>query len=67
MANKSEPSYFRSGEKRSGAIGVIPTSVPVQLEKATHSLQLIFEPGDENMNGDINQAMLDYRRVTRIK
>ncbi|HZL09573.1 MAG TPA: trehalase family glycosidase [Prolixibacteraceae bacterium] len=34
-------------------------AVHVRLLKGTHQLTLSFEPSNENMNGDINQAMLD--------
>jgi hypothetical protein len=44
-------------------------SNPVQasLSKGQHTLTLRFEASDENMNGDINQAMLDYVRVVKIR
>ncbi|RSK43917.1 alpha-L-rhamnosidase-related protein [Hymenobacter rigui] len=41
--------------------------VLVQLPKGTHTLTLSFEPANENMNGEVNQAMLDYLRVTRVE
>lgn len=37
------------------------------LKKGKHMITLSFEHSDENMNVDINQAMLDYLRVTKIK
>ncbi|WP_223284604.1 carbohydrate-binding protein [Hymenobacter qilianensis] len=42
-------------------------SVQVQLEKGPQTLTLAFEPANENMNGEVNQAMLDYLRLTRIQ
>ncbi len=36
------------------------------LTKGKHTITISFEPYDENMNGDINQAMVDYLRVTKI-
>ncbi len=36
------------------------------LKKGKHLLFLSFEPYDENMNVDINQAMLDYLRITKL-
>ena len=42
-------------------------SVQALLKKGKHILTLSFEPANENMNVDINQAMLDYMRVTKIK
>jgi hypothetical protein len=42
-------------------------SAKVHLAKGTHILSLIFQPQNENMNGDINQAMLDYLRVIKLE
>jgi hypothetical protein len=39
----------------------------VRLEKGTHSLTLAYEPANQNMNGEVNQAMLDYLRVKRVE
>ncbi|SFQ51808.1 alpha-L-rhamnosidase-related protein [Hymenobacter arizonensis] len=41
--------------------------VLVRLEKGTHPLTLAFEPANENMNGEVNQAMLDYLRVRKVE
>ncbi|MGN6247401.1 MAG: alpha-L-rhamnosidase-related protein [Ginsengibacter sp.] len=41
-------------------------SLKVQLKKGLHHVSLTFEPWNENMNGDINQAMLDYVRLIKI-
>lgn len=38
----------------------------VQLSRGKHQFSLSFEHWNENMNGEINQAMLDYLRVIRI-
>ncbi|MDO7846442.1 glycogen debranching protein [Hymenobacter sp. M29] len=38
----------------------------VRLAKGTHKLTLAFEPANENMNGAVNQAMLDYLRLRRV-
>ncbi|UOQ74520.1 alpha-L-rhamnosidase-related protein [Hymenobacter cellulosilyticus] len=38
----------------------------VRLEKGLHPLTLTLEAANENMNGEVNQAMLDYLRLTRI-
>ncbi|MGY0040754.1 hypothetical protein [Pedobacter sp. NJ-S-72] len=38
----------------------------VQLKKGEHEFNLSFEDWNENMNGEINQAMLDYLRLIRI-
>lgn len=35
----------------------------VRLEKGKNSLHLALEPANANMNGAVNQAMLDYLRV----
>jgi hypothetical protein len=42
-------------------------AVLVQLPKGRHQLTLAFEPANTNMNGAVNQAMLDYLRVQKIK
>ncbi|GAA3967644.1 MGH1-like glycoside hydrolase domain-containing protein [Hymenobacter antarcticus] len=39
----------------------------VRLEKGTHPLTLAYEPANQNMNGEVNQAMLDYVRVKRVE
>ena len=41
--------------------------VLVRLEKGTHALTLAYEPANQNMNGEVNQAMLDYLRVRRVE
>ncbi|MDR3697836.1 MGH1-like glycoside hydrolase domain-containing protein [Mucilaginibacter sp.] len=41
-------------------------SVQLHLSKGKHILSLQFKPANENMNGDINQAMVDYLRVVRL-
>ncbi|MDQ6761544.1 MAG: hypothetical protein M3015_02825, partial [Bacteroidota bacterium] len=39
--------------------------VHVYLKKGRHNLMLAFEPYNENMNVDVNQAMLDYVRIVK--
>ncbi len=41
--------------------------VHILLKKGNHTITLSYEHSNENMNVDINQAMLDYLRVTRIR
>jgi len=41
-------------------------AVEQKLTAGKHVLTLTFEPANENMNGEINQAMVDYVRLTRI-
>jgi len=41
-------------------------SLQLQLTRGSHQLKLSFEPWNENMNGEVNQAMLDYLRVIRV-
>ncbi|OGX81905.1 glycogen debranching protein [Hymenobacter lapidarius] len=41
-------------------------AVLVRLEKGTHPLTLAYEPANANMNGEVNQAMLDYLRVRKM-
>ncbi|WP_242928644.1 MGH1-like glycoside hydrolase domain-containing protein [Pontibacter vulgaris] len=42
-------------------------AVQVPLTKGKHTISVVFEPHNENMNGDVNQAMLDYMRLVKIK
>ena len=42
-------------------------SILVQLEKGTHPLTLAYEAANQNMSGEVNQAMLDYLRVKRVE
>ncbi|MFC6999448.1 alpha-L-rhamnosidase-related protein [Rufibacter roseus] len=39
----------------------------VYLTKGEHTFSLSFEPSDENMNGEINEALLDHLRLIYIK
>jgi hypothetical protein len=39
----------------------------VRLEKGNHSLTLAYESANHNMNGEVNQAMLDYLRLRRVE
>jgi hypothetical protein len=41
-------------------------TIQLQLGKGSHVLSLSLEDWNENMNGEINQAMLDQLRVIRI-
>ncbi|HSN09658.1 MAG TPA: hypothetical protein VLS85_11510, partial [Hanamia sp.] len=41
-------------------------SLKLPLSKGLHHISITFEPWNENMNGDINQAMLDCLRLIRI-
>ena len=38
----------------------------VQLAAGSHRFELRFEPYDENMNGEVNRAMLDFMRLVRM-
>lgn len=42
-------------------------AVEVPLQKGSHTISLTFEPNNENMHGEINQAMVDYMRMVKIK
>jgi glycogen debranching enzyme len=42
-------------------------AVQVKLSRGSHPLALTFEPANENMHGEVNEALLDYMRLTRIK
>ncbi|WP_036679145.1 alpha-L-rhamnosidase-related protein [Daejeonella oryzae] len=41
-------------------------SVKVRLKKGKHTLRLNFEPANENMNLEVNQAMLDHMRIIKL-
>ena len=41
-------------------------AVQVQLKSGLHHLKLEFMPENENMNIEVNQAMLDYLRVVKL-
>jgi len=38
----------------------------VHLPKGTITLTISLEPANENMNGEVNQAMLDYLRIAKL-
>ena len=42
-------------------------AVQVQLKSGNHNLKLEFMPENENMNIEVNQAMLDYVRLIKIE
>jgi len=42
-------------------------SVQVKLTKGKHKISLAFEQQNENMNGEINQAMVDAMQVNMLK
>jgi hypothetical protein len=42
-------------------------SVSVQLPQGTHTFTLAYRPHHENMNGEINEAAIDYVRVIRTE
>lgn len=42
-------------------------SIHASLKKGKHNLTLSFEHNNENMNVEINQAILDYVRITKIR
>ena len=41
-------------------------AVRVRLPQGTTTLTLAYEPANANMNGTVNQAMLDYLRLRRV-
>ncbi len=45
----------------------LTNSVQVYLNAGTQQVTLSLEDFNDNMNGEINQAMLDYMRLVRIK
>jgi hypothetical protein len=77
--NKCAIRTLRLGAKEIGAI-VLPqrgveewsnwgftNAVLMQLPQGTHQLTLAYEPANTNMNGAVNQAMLDYLRVQKVR
>jgi hypothetical protein len=77
--NKCAIRTLRNGQQQLGTI-VLPqrgvkewsnwgfsNPILVRLEKGPQKLSLAFEPANENMNGEVNQAMLDYMRLTRVQ
>lgn len=42
-------------------------AIKTWMKKGTHTLKLVFMPENDNMNIEINQAMLDYMRVIKIQ
>ncbi|TGD81658.1 MGH1-like glycoside hydrolase domain-containing protein [Hymenobacter wooponensis] len=78
-SNKCAIRTLRLGQQRLGTV-VLPqrgveewsdwgfsNPIIVRLEKGPHPLTLAYDAADRNMNGEVNQAMLDYMRLTRIK
>ncbi|MGI4803440.1 MAG: hypothetical protein ACRYFL_01615, partial [Janthinobacterium lividum] len=41
-------------------------SVQLKLEKGNYPITLQFQAANENMNGDINQAAIDFLRIIKI-
>lgn len=41
-------------------------SIKIYLTKGKHIIKLCFEDFDDNMNGDTNQAMIDFMRIVKI-
>jgi len=41
--------------------------VKLYLSKGKHTLSLLFEDFDDNMNGGINQSMIDFVRIMRME
>lgn len=42
-------------------------SIVTQLPPGEHQICLVFEPANENMDGEINQALINYLRVIKIE
>jgi len=58
--------FPQRGKDEWSAWGFSNTNV-VPLSKGVHQFTLTFEDWNENMNGAVNQAMLDYLRIIRLK
>ncbi|MBU3713693.1 MAG: glycogen debranching protein [Ferruginibacter sp.] len=42
-------------------------SLTAVLKKGEHQIRVVFEETNNNMNGDINRAMLDYLRISQME
>lgn len=58
MPHKGEPGWTNWG---------FSNSLVVNLKKGKHNLILTFRDSDNNMNYEINSALIDYMRLTAIK
>lgn len=78
-SNKAAIRTLRVGEEFAGTV-VLPqrgsdewsnwgytNAVQVPLKKGSHTLTLSFEPANENMNGEVNQAMIDQVRLVKLR
>jgi len=41
-------------------------SIQVKLEKGEHTFHLVLESPNENMNGDVNQALLNFVELVKV-
>lgn len=77
--NKCAIRTFKADGKYSGTV-ILPqrgtnewsnwgntNSVQLKLTKGSHRLELVLEPQNENMNGDVNQAMVDAIQVNLLQ
>jgi hypothetical protein len=77
--NKCAIRTLRRGQQQLGTV-VLPqrgtgewsnwgysNAVLVRLDQGPHTLTLALEAANENMNGAVNQAMLDHLRLTRVQ
>lgn len=42
-------------------------AIQTKLTKGKHIIKIHFDTANENMNGDINEAILDYLRIVKLK
>lgn len=45
----------------------VSNTVMVELKAGTHKFNLTYEPNNANMNGVVNQAMLDYVKIVKVE
>ncbi len=57
---------FPQRGKEEWSIWGFSNAVKVKLTKGNHLIVLQFKDANENMNGDINQAMIDYMRLIKL-
>ncbi|HNP54156.1 MAG TPA: hypothetical protein PKK69_06050, partial [Ferruginibacter sp.] len=41
-------------------------AIRLYLKKGKQEIKISYEPANENMNGNTNEALLDYIRITKL-
>lgn len=45
----------------------ISNRIALKLDKGRHQLKVSFEPSDQNMNGEVNKAVLDHLTLVKVQ